>query len=104
MGRHDYVSPYGPYGDPVRCEVCQEIAYDLDDPGKRPCPHDRVLCGEPDCLATCPECRALMDADGYDPELDPLFDHTARPRDPGKEWAESSGFDATSNSYRKGQR
>lgn len=44
--------------DCVRCEACQAIAYCLSEPGTRPCPHDRVLCG--DCLEECRDCADAM--------------------------------------------
>lgn len=66
--------------DCVRCESCDETAYCLSEPGTRPCPHDRTLCGE--CVLDpdhgCPRCRldaeaAMFAADTYSPEGDPFY-------------------------------
>ena len=44
--------------DCQRCEACGAVAFCLSQPGTRPCPHDRALCG--DCLEDCPECAEAM--------------------------------------------
>lgn len=44
--------------DCQRCEACSDIAFCLSQPGTRPCPHDRALCG--DCLEECPACCDAM--------------------------------------------
>lgn len=94
----------------VSCEACGEVAYCLDDPPAwHPCPHDRALCGRPDCLAECPDCREAMWADAvatgtYSPAGDPL---TTRPVETDAEYAERvrlPGFDTSTNTYNRRER
>lgn len=86
----------------VECEAdhCFNSAYCLADPrgSTRPCPHDRVLCGEH--LDECPECVAEMEAVLAGDLLPPartLADVLAEQRAHLDARAAASGFDPITN-------
>ena len=95
----------GQCGEDVACTECGEPAYCLNDPPTwHPCPHDKPLCGRPICLATCMDCRAVMEADMaatgvYTEAADPLWQPPVETDAAYRERTHLHGFDTGTNSY-----